>query len=346
MAYGLHTIAHKNYSPDGSGRDWFFIGDFEYRNGRKTPLGQHTGKRPTRPPGEKKGAPAEVAFQRRVLAGSGKAKTLERWRRLQQEQVAHTANPKQQMAMTAARTAAPAKFGKGDTFAATSWELGSHPSWRGSHYELASGTELEAAGALRSASSPALEPGPGDHTRGIRSSAHHFSPESWKLGNDPNYSGKRFDLPNGTELEGTGAIRGPKRDEADPGPGDHTLGICSRTPHFKSDYHNLGQIPGWRHKERGAPLKHSTHSVPCYPDIVRRSKSEASLATSPSAGAADAEGEYAAGDHTLGIRGQRPHFTPIYDDFGQIPGWKGKRFDFGPLANYRLRLTEWGRNDS
>jgi len=353
MAYGLHTIAHKNYCPDGSGRDWFFLGDFEYRNGCKTPLGHLTGKRPVRPPGQRRGAPAEVAFQRRVLAGSGRSKTVERWRMLHEGRSA-SCSPHQQLAHSASRAAGPSRVPKGEAFAATSWQLGQLPAWGGTSYELREGVELAAAGAVRCASSPALEPGPGDHTRGIRGRAPHFAPDSWKLGNDPSYDGKRFDLPNGTELEGAGAIRRQPQLESELDPGDHTRGIRSRAPHFKSDYHSLGQVPGFRHRDRGAPLKHSFHSVPCYPDLCRRSMSEASLATSPAGGggepgaaAADpGTSEHAAGDHTRGIRAKKPHFTSTYDDHGQIPGWKGKRFDFGPLAVTRLRLTEWGRGDS
>lgn len=351
MAYGLHAIAHKGYNPNGTGRDWFFLGDFEYRNGRKTPLGQQTGKRPTRPPCEKRGPPAEVAHQRSVVAG-GKAKTIERWRQLQREQSAQC-SPQQLLAAIASRATCPPKVAKGEQLAASSWQFGQHPGWKGSRYELANAVELEGAGVIRSASAPALEPGPGDHTCGIRGAAPHFSPESFKLGNDPSYSGKRFDLADGTELEGAGAIRGPPVLVKEPDSGNHTLGIRSKAPHFTADYHKLGRIPGWQHPERGSALKHSFHSVPCYPDIVRRSKSEASLASASADGSKAATGAttaesgstYAAGDHTLGIRSQRPHFTATYDDHGQIPGWNGKRFDFGPLANARLRLTEWGRSE-
>merc|ERR1712046_414583 len=35
-AHGLYKI-NGRYPPYGSGRDWFFIGDYQYRNGRRTP---------------------------------------------------------------------------------------------------------------------------------------------------------------------------------------------------------------------------------------------------------------------------------------------------------------------
>mmetsp|Transcript_11368 Transcript_11368/g.21557 ORF Transcript_11368/g.21557 Transcript_11368/m.21557 type:complete len:172 (-) Transcript_11368:58-573(-) len=37
MAHGLRMITSSTYMPYGSGRDWFFIGDYTYRNGRRTP---------------------------------------------------------------------------------------------------------------------------------------------------------------------------------------------------------------------------------------------------------------------------------------------------------------------
>eukprot|EP00929_Paragymnodinium_shiwhaense_P066211 TRINITY_DN33188_c0_g1_i1.p1 TRINITY_DN33188_c0_g1~~TRINITY_DN33188_c0_g1_i1.p1 ORF type:complete len:232 (-),score=26.81 TRINITY_DN33188_c0_g1_i1:48-695(-) len=36
-AAGLRLITNATYEPYGSGRDWFFIGDFSYRHGRRTP---------------------------------------------------------------------------------------------------------------------------------------------------------------------------------------------------------------------------------------------------------------------------------------------------------------------
>eukprot|EP00931_Biecheleriopsis_adriatica_P035202 TRINITY_DN20263_c0_g1_i1.p1 TRINITY_DN20263_c0_g1~~TRINITY_DN20263_c0_g1_i1.p1 ORF type:complete len:270 (+),score=32.58 TRINITY_DN20263_c0_g1_i1:87-896(+) len=36
-SHGLRLISNATYEPYGSGRDWFFLGDFYYRNGRRTP---------------------------------------------------------------------------------------------------------------------------------------------------------------------------------------------------------------------------------------------------------------------------------------------------------------------
>lgn len=342
MAYGLHAIAHKNYIPYGSGRDWFFIGDFEYRNGRKTPTGNQSGQRPQRPPAKRRGEPAEVAFHKSVLAGSGKAKTIERWRRAQAEN-SEGSSDHQLRAQRASRSSVP-HGSEGATFAATSWQLGRIPAWDGGVYELNNAVELEGAGAIRSASAPELQPGPGDHTRGIRGPTLHFASQYSKLGNDPSFTGKRFDLPNGTELQAAGAIRdGPQAGYL--GPGNHTRGVCARAPHFTADSHRLGQVPGFQQPEVGHALKHTFHSTPCYPDVVRRPKAspgkEASTSLDTTGGP---EEEYRAGDHTMGIRAQRPHFTSTYNDHGQIPGWKGKRYDFGTLAVSRFRLTEWGRD--
>eukprot|EP00927_Polykrikos_kofoidii_P066327 TRINITY_DN61951_c0_g1_i1.p2 TRINITY_DN61951_c0_g1~~TRINITY_DN61951_c0_g1_i1.p2 ORF type:complete len:161 (+),score=8.28 TRINITY_DN61951_c0_g1_i1:74-556(+) len=37
MAHGLRTISNRTYMPFGNGRDWFFIGDSSYQNGKRNP---------------------------------------------------------------------------------------------------------------------------------------------------------------------------------------------------------------------------------------------------------------------------------------------------------------------
>lgn len=65
MAYGLRTIVNKGYIPYGSGRDWFFIGDYEYGNGRKTPKAEDRYKieRMVKPCCNRpRGQPTEMAY--------------------------------------------------------------------------------------------------------------------------------------------------------------------------------------------------------------------------------------------------------------------------------------------
>mmetsp|Transcript_34165 Transcript_34165/g.79408 ORF Transcript_34165/g.79408 Transcript_34165/m.79408 type:complete len:330 (+) Transcript_34165:54-1043(+) len=326
MAYGLHTITSKNFVADGSGRDWFFIGDFEYRNGRRTPTGNASGSRPTRPPGKPRGEPAEMALHKSKILSSGKAKTIARWQRIHDENNAR------------ATSHSPKLRGTDPALAATSWQHGQLAGF--SRYELPLGTVLEKAGVIRSASAPAVELGPGDHTRGIRAAAPHFTAESFRYGSIPDWPEPKFELADGVELEAAGAIRRkPRSQEPERGEGDHTKGICGKAPHYTSVYHGVGKLPGWQHPEFGSPLKHHFHSVPCYPEVERRSLPKAAKAVSEEEG-------YRPGDHTNGIKAQRPHFSSTYQDHGQIPGWKGKRYDFGPLAVTRFRLTEWGEHSN
>lgn len=92
MAYGLRKIHNKGYVPYGSGRDWFFLGDHEYQNGRRTPMPQDQervqkileGSAP--PPQCPKGIPAEVNMSRKSQSmrygKEGAAKeTVELWKK-------------------------------------------------------------------------------------------------------------------------------------------------------------------------------------------------------------------------------------------------------------------------
>lgn len=70
MSYGQHglrSIANATYEPYGSGRDWFFIGDYYYLNGRRTPDPQSRHKAYTTAdlPREKLGRAREMQFPRR-----------------------------------------------------------------------------------------------------------------------------------------------------------------------------------------------------------------------------------------------------------------------------------------
>mmetsp|Transcript_105913 Transcript_105913/g.167090 ORF Transcript_105913/g.167090 Transcript_105913/m.167090 type:complete len:219 (+) Transcript_105913:59-715(+) len=47
MAYGLHKITSATYQPYGSGRDWFFLGDPQYKKGRNGSVGSKIDKMPS-----------------------------------------------------------------------------------------------------------------------------------------------------------------------------------------------------------------------------------------------------------------------------------------------------------
>lgn len=281
-----------------------------------------------------------------ILAGSGKATTIERWRRVHAEN-ATVFSSKQEPALSSSSASSPNKTTNRDPFAASSWQLGQLPDWKGKRFDLPNGTELRDAGVFcRVSSAPTLEFRPGDHTQGIKGPTPHFAADSFKLGNIPGWTGNKFELAHRAELEDAGAIRGLLKPAGTLGPGDHTLGIRGR-PHFFSDYHNLGQVQGWKSAEFGVPAKHTFHSAPAFPDTEswvqpkRSSSCGGRRASEAPAGAAAEEEVFAPGDHTRGIRSLKPHFATTYNDHGQIPGWQGKRHDFGAVLYTRLRLTEW-----
>lgn len=66
---GIRAIVGTSYFPRGDGRDWFWMGDFEYRNGKKTPTGRAeqeelTALRKNRLSLPRSGPPAEIGLAR------------------------------------------------------------------------------------------------------------------------------------------------------------------------------------------------------------------------------------------------------------------------------------------
>lgn len=69
MAHGLRAIVNSGYFPYGSGRDWFFIGDALYRNGRLAPDPNHRfGK--TDPTRRRRGVPSEIRMSKAILGAA------------------------------------------------------------------------------------------------------------------------------------------------------------------------------------------------------------------------------------------------------------------------------------
>lgn len=76
MAYGLRSIVNSGYMPYGNGRDWCFIGNFDYRNGRRTPDANLRSKKKNQSSGgqpavQKRGEPREMAQTKCILNSSG-----------------------------------------------------------------------------------------------------------------------------------------------------------------------------------------------------------------------------------------------------------------------------------
>eukprot|EP00927_Polykrikos_kofoidii_P056754 TRINITY_DN50831_c0_g1_i1.p1 TRINITY_DN50831_c0_g1~~TRINITY_DN50831_c0_g1_i1.p1 ORF type:complete len:308 (-),score=40.85 TRINITY_DN50831_c0_g1_i1:173-982(-) len=79
MAYALRGITNRSYVPYGNGRDWFFLGDASYRNGRRTPsLEQREQMESMIPPGKNawkpKGIPKEMTYG--AIFGTGSPRPL------------------------------------------------------------------------------------------------------------------------------------------------------------------------------------------------------------------------------------------------------------------------------
>jgi len=207
-------------------------------------------------------------------------------------------------------------------FDCTSWLHGQIPGWQGTRYELARAEENARIGVPRGPCDADLHAGPGDHTRGIRGSAPHFSATSHSLGQVDMGDRPRV-VVAAAELNRDARVpeadRNFKRQE-----GDMSSGILGKGPFHKSTLSELGEYQNFTHQEVGAPLKHHFASQKIFfdsPDLEAVKSQE--------------------GDCCLGIKAHKPHHTTTYSDLGNIPKWPKKRYDFGPIANTRYRFTMW-----
>jgi len=327
MAHGLRTIANKGYSPDGTGRDWFFLGDFDYRHGRLTPSPVSSKQRPPMTRLLKpRSVPAEVRHSRSCAAAKS---AKEKWM-CHHEGTApgvggapqpqwHSSTP------LAARTAPAAS-----PFQATSWQLGQLPGWSGKRFELPRASELATAGVIGCERINPPTPGPGDHTRGVKGGTAHFAASSWQVGQQPGWAGAQYESSRATELRRAGVLRSESApDLPPPGAGDHTCGIGAGLAQHSASSAELGPRPSdWKPKDQGAADRHHYHSTPIFPRQSGEGTIDAAAAVT--------------GDHTRGIKGRSAHFAPTSSQYGQDPAWKGRRYDFGPVAFKQHRLTPWG----
>lgn len=201
------------------------------------------------------------------------------------------------------------------------------------------------------------DPGPGDHTRGIRSKTPHFAATYWQLGQVPGFEVSEYgrpakhnhhSVPIFTEKE---MFRPGSLDASDQGKAfgvegaelarsssmpdminDYSKGIRGRKPHFSSTYHQHGAHQDWKEVERGNPAKHHHHSVSCYPEI-NRPYVDAMQASSP---------KLMEGDYTRGIRSDPPKLTS-WDLGGHASEGLpfGKRYDMTDVAMRDYRFTVW-----
>eukprot|EP00913_Durusdinium_trenchii_P021549 g20251.t1 len=351
MAYGLKKITG-TYQSNGTGRDWFFVGDFEYRHGRRTPPPNTFGQRPEPPPMQPRGPPVEIESGRQKLLGR-QSSQAEKWLRRSQglassQGLSTTASEPSLSSVSwkeasqrarARRTKAPK--GDGSTSKAlhecSSWNYGNVPgNW--SKYELERAVENARIGVPRGPCAADEHAGPGDHTRGIRASAPHFSATSHSLGQVESGLDKRTVNRDARVHE---ADKNFKRQE-----GDLSLGIVSKEPFHKSTMSELGEGQKFTTPETTSSLRAG---------VVRRSResrlvreeygspdkfhflSKAIFFDQPDLQAKKSQ----EGDHCLGIKVNKPHYVSTYSELGNIPGWRQKRYDFGVVADTRYRFTMW-----
>jgi len=338
MAHDLRKISNKSYNCYGNGRDWFFLGDSEYREGRRTPQPNSIAPRPVPPPAQKKGAPAEVRHQS-ACHGSRK-KMIERWHKLHAERPA-TFGTQQENAVRAEATepmtspeARTARLRRGHSVSAASTapanyfttynEMGRDPRAPERRYVLDLAEQLRGAGVPRSSSEPVLKEMEGDHTRGIRGSLPHFHSTYMDLGKVPVPGQART---HEVLLAQTNREAGIPPREIPPKEieGDHTQGIKGSKPHYAGTYWDLGQdvkVPQWMggRKHEVANCENLRDSgVP--PREVPPKEIE--------------------GDHSRGIRGETPHFFTTSMEHGRFQKVNHQRYDFAPVAHKQYRLTRW-----
>eukprot|EP00931_Biecheleriopsis_adriatica_P038712 TRINITY_DN22138_c0_g1_i1.p1 TRINITY_DN22138_c0_g1~~TRINITY_DN22138_c0_g1_i1.p1 ORF type:complete len:366 (-),score=55.23 TRINITY_DN22138_c0_g1_i1:37-1086(-) len=347
MAYGLKKITGL-YQANGTGRDWFFVGSYDYRNGRRTPQANVPGLKPTKPPTQPLGPPAEIVAGRQHTQAAA-TNQAERWAKLHIERGEGHGGPKahsQTMSLSASEPllADAAKWTKkalreagkhrskgprGDgclaktSWESSSWSHGNIPDWSPKKYELRRSEENAMAGVPRGPCEYDTTAGSGDHTRGLRGSKPHFAATYHDLG--------QVEVPGQSrriELEAAATDRQARVPEADKTfkrqEGDHSLGILGQLPHHKSTMSDLGYNQGFIQPEKYAPAKHHHSASRTFfdnPDLKAKKAQE--------------------GDECLGIKTGQPHHRPTYSDLGNIPDWQGKRYDFGPIANTRYRFTVW-----
>eukprot|EP00425_Heterocapsa_triquetra_P023764 CAMPEP_0195104376 /NCGR_PEP_ID=MMETSP0448-20130528/73064_1 /TAXON_ID=66468 /ORGANISM="Heterocapsa triquestra, Strain CCMP 448" /LENGTH=319 /DNA_ID=CAMNT_0040140207 /DNA_START=17 /DNA_END=976 /DNA_ORIENTATION=- len=310
MAHGLHTIAHKNYTADGTGRDWFFLGDVNYRHGCVTPPPNAGVTRPAKPPSQPRGAPQEVVFQR--LLKDSKKNRNERWKKHAGELPATCIGGASQLlaheagagvrpqAIKSLRRRCPEPMSDPTGPHAQSFSVG----WI---------EELKAAGVHHSTSSPELQhykPGPGDHTRGIRGGNPHFRSSYFDLGQDHGLNISRKEVANAQELRearviGRTALLTHEKELE----GDHTRGIRgagAKLSSLSSSYMDLGQsFPGWQQQKHQLEHAQVLRDAGVPPPLIPPKEIE--------------------GDHSKGIKGKVPHYAATYWELGKIPKWSKTR---------------------
>lgn len=331
MAHDLRKISNKGYNCYGSGRDWFFLGDPNYREGARTPLPNQGGPQLEKPAARPRGVPREVSHQRSVCGA--KARTREKWQKIRDE-TPNTFGPQQLRAMgeeplarttggRGARSRRSADTDSAPAFATTYDQLGRHPKWTGERYTLDNAEVMKTIGVPKSSSEPVLKEMEGDHTRGIRGTREHFSSTYQQIGNVPGMPARRYEVYNAEMLRD--ACIPPKVIPQKERQGDHSQGVKGPTADtMHTTYTEVGQqpLPQWMGSRR----------------IQHHRAEELRDAGVPPPDGAPKQNQ---GDHSCGIHGEMPHHFTTSQQYGHFQKFDGKRYDFGPVAFKQYRLTKW-----
>eukprot|EP00931_Biecheleriopsis_adriatica_P075383 TRINITY_DN49254_c0_g1_i1.p1 TRINITY_DN49254_c0_g1~~TRINITY_DN49254_c0_g1_i1.p1 ORF type:complete len:382 (+),score=81.92 TRINITY_DN49254_c0_g1_i1:39-1184(+) len=379
MAYGIKSITG-HYVPNGSGRDWNIVGDFEYRNGRKTPDASATGFRgvPTlyQP---RTCAEVEAGNLRRLGA---KTSQLERWAKRHAERGeghgGQQAPAREEYAKRKAEAYEKAILAKSASAPAV------RPTSMGDIGSKATETMGLAAKKAVKAAEETFQARQQKAVRSEGKSKRYFESTSWNHGQIPGWQGKKYVLPLSEEDAAAGVPRGPCSHDEIAGSGDHTRGIVSSFPHFHAEYHKLGkvEVPGQEKRlelSRAADSRRAgVYSID--PALTKKAMDEQkgemccgihgrlphhkSVQSDLGYDQGFVQPEKYApdkyhgldiwkdkpnlkakkaqeGDECLGIKTGQPHFRSTYSDLGNIADWPKSRYNFGNVATANYRFTVW-----
>lgn len=379
MAYGIKKITG-TYVAD-SRSDWMIFGDFEYRNGRKTPDASAPGLRPEPPPQRpKKCAEVDAASLKRIGA---KTSQLDRWAKRHAER--GDGHGGQDAPVREERARRKAEVYERAMASAASAPSLQRPTSMGEHgAQTTSGIGLAAANAVQAAHDAARAKKA--NTASTRKEPKmHLQSTSWNHGQIPGWLPKKYELPFADENAAVGLPRGACEYDAIAGSGDQTRGIRSDLPHFLADSHRLGQVevPGQELRlelQKGADSRRAgVYSIdpeatakafrekvgeytcgirgklPHHKSIISDLGYEQNFVLPEKYNPDKYHTGFKRykdnpdpnakkdqeGDECRGIKTGQPHFRSTQSDLGRIPGWSKSRYNMEPVAGRDYRLTLW-----
>jgi len=376
MAYGIKAITG-TYVGD-SRSDWMIFGDFEYRNGRKTPNLDAPGLRPEPPPSRPRKSAEVVAGNLKRLGA--KTSQVERWAKRHAERgEGHGGQDAPEREDYARR--------KADVYEKAMASSQSAPVLRETTQgELGAKTTGSMGFAARRAVDAAHDRQQARNQKAKQEAKKvkgYFDTTYLNHGQIPGWQQARYELPVAVENAAVGLPRGECEYDATAKSGDYTRGMKGRR-HFFADSHNLGQVevPG---QERAFELEKArqgraggVYEIPkevidkalrdqvgeltcgIHGRMPHRKSLQSDLGydqnfVQPEKGVPekywsmrkfkdqpDLNAKKAQeGDECLGIKTGQPHFKTDAHNLGNIPNWPKSRYSMEALAMQNYRLTLW-----